>query len=58
MAMQRFGLMTDGKVRRPAAMGFGRDVCPECAQDKHANCTGWAFDDSDNEVACCCPCRD
>jgi len=29
--------------------------CPECAAGKHANCTGWALDDRDVEVACPCP---
>lgn len=33
-------------------------LCPECEQGKHANCTGWAFDEHDNEVACACTCRD
>jgi hypothetical protein len=29
-------------------------VCPECEQGKHGNCTGWALDEHDNEVACQC----
>jgi hypothetical protein len=32
-------------------------VCPECAAGKHVNCTGWALDEEDNEVACGCDCQ-
>jgi hypothetical protein len=31
--------------------------CPECEQGKHANCTGWALSELDNEIDCECPCR-
>lgn len=27
--------------------------CPECANGKHANCTGWAIDETTDEVVCC-----
>ena len=33
------------------------DVCPECAQGKHPNCTGYVLDDNDNETPCQCPCE-
>ena len=29
--------------------------CPECAQGKHRNCAGWAFNDADEWVPCMCP---
>jgi len=29
-------------------------MCPECAQGKHSNCAGFAFDEEDNEVPCSC----
>jgi hypothetical protein len=30
-------------------------ICPECVAGKHENCTGWAIDADDFEVACGCP---
>jgi hypothetical protein len=30
----------------------GMTVCPECAQGKPWNCTGWVLDDDDNEAPC------
>lgn len=32
-------------------------TCPECAQGKHVNCDGRAWDnDTDTITACLCPC--
>jgi hypothetical protein len=30
-------------------------ICPECAQGKHGNCVGQAFNDMDQIVSCYCP---
>lgn len=28
-------------------------ICPECAAGKHRNCTGWALDETTDEVVAC-----
>jgi hypothetical protein len=28
-------------------------VCPECANGKHPNCTGWAIDEKTDELVDC-----
>lgn len=33
---------------------MGDPICPECRDEKHANCTGWALDDADDIVPCGC----
>lgn len=30
-----------------------RPVCPECAQGKHQNCTGWALNEATDEIVDC-----
>lgn len=33
-----------------------RPICPECAQGKHQNCVGQAWDDEADELTLCgCP---
>lgn len=33
--------------------------CPECQNGKCVNCTGWAIDETtDDVVSCSCPCVD
>ena len=35
---------------------MSEQVCPECRDSKHLNCTGWALDPvTDAEVECDCP---
>jgi hypothetical protein len=31
-------------------------MCPECSNSKHVNCTGWALDESTDQMTnCACP---